>query len=149
MSASPFTTHRDKVLGYYSTAAWLRTLVLAMWNGEGFKVGLSQLASIDAEHANAAFEMLGSYRQLGERDPAFMALANECRARLEQELAAAERGERFEEWCKDAQYAVKVAGGRSYFVDDHYNWFEKQFNQGTDPEGAANLALASNLDASE
>lgn len=34
MQQSPFIRHRDKVMGYYSTAAWLRCVVLAMWGGK-------------------------------------------------------------------------------------------------------------------
>lgn len=144
---SPFITHRDKVLGHYGTASWLRKLVLAMWNGSAYPVGLSQLPSLDREHREAAMAMVSSYCSNGERDQAFMALANECRTRLEEEQAAAERSERFEEWRKDAQFAIRQAGGRSYFVEDHYAWFCKQFEAGIAPESAAELALKSNLDA--
>jgi len=40
---SPFFTHRDKVLGYYGAASCLRQFVLAMWNGKGYPVDLSQI----------------------------------------------------------------------------------------------------------
>jgi hypothetical protein len=75
---SPFITHRKKVLGQNSTAIWLRQLILSMWGGSSFQVGLSQLAGLDSEHADAAVEMLSSYRKNGEKDMAFMSLANEC-----------------------------------------------------------------------
>ncbi|MBZ5763814.1 hypothetical protein LAV84_29955 [Rhizobium sp. VS19-DR104.2] len=143
---SVFTTHRDKVLGYYGTASWLRQLVLAMWNGTDHQVGMSTLATLDNDHAAAALAMIQSYRQLGERDPAFMSLALECQQRLEAEHAEARRVARFESWCKEVQFDLKVAGMRSHFVDDHYTWFERQFNAGMEPGAAARLALQSNLD---
>jgi hypothetical protein len=85
---SPFITHRNKVLGYYNTASWLRQLVLAMWSGSNHKVGLSQLAGVDEDHAKAALDMLHGYRKNGENDPAFMTLADECLDRLKEEGAA-------------------------------------------------------------
>lgn len=42
MSTSPFLKYRDMVLGYYSTASWLRRVIMAMWNGTDYKTGLSQ-----------------------------------------------------------------------------------------------------------
>lgn len=143
---SVFTLHRDKVLGHYSTASWLRQLVLAMWNGTDYQVGLSNLAMVDADHFSAAMAMINSYRQHGERDAAFMNLAVECQQRIESEQAASERAGRLEDWCKATQYAVKQSGGRAFFVDDHYGWFEGQFEAGMAPEAAAALATDSNLD---
>lgn len=93
---SPFITHRDKVLGYYNTSSWLRQLVLAMWSGNNHKVGLSQLAGVDEDHATAALEMLYGYRKNGENDPAFMALADECLNRLDEERAMQLDDERVE-----------------------------------------------------
>ena len=48
MTTSPFDIHRSKVLGHYSTASWLRSVVMAMYSGSTHPVGLSVLASIDA-----------------------------------------------------------------------------------------------------
>lgn len=143
---SAFTTHRDKVLGYYSTASWLRQLVLAMWNGTDYQVGLSKLVSLDSDHFAATLAMIQSYRQNGERDTAFMNLAIECQQRVEAEKVASERSARLGDWCTTAQFAVKQAGKRSYFVDDHYDWFKRQFDAGMQPKAAAALALESNLD---
>lgn len=92
--------------------------------------------------------MIQSYRQNGERDSAFMTLALECQERIETEAAASERAARLERWCKDAQYTVRQTGGRAYYVDDHYAWFERQFDAGVEPEAAASLAMVSNLDVS-
>jgi len=144
---SAFTTQRALVLGHYSTASWLRQLVLAMWNGTDYQVGLSTLATVDDWHAAAALEMIRAYRQHGERDPAFMALAKACLARQGDEAAATSRAMRFEQWCDEAQRAAGRAGARAYFVDDHYGWFERQFDAGMASEAAASLALVSNLDS--
>lgn len=146
---SVFTTHRDKVLGHYSTASWLRQLVLALWNGDDHQVGLSRLASMDDDHASAALAMIQSYRQNGERDSVFMELALECLQRIETEKDASERADRLESWCKEAQYALRHAGGQAHYVDDHYGWFERQFDAGMPAEAAASLALTSNLDDAE
>lgn len=143
---SPFAKHRQMVLGHYGTASWLRQLVLAMWNGSSFQVGLSQIASVDHEHAQAAFDMLLSYRQNGERDKAFMALADECRQRLDEEAAAQKRSEDLEDWMKDVGRALRAVGMRSDLVDDRYSWFENQFNLRVEPEEAARKAKAENLE---
>ena len=71
--------HLSPVLGSCGTAEWLRRVVLAMWNGSAYKVGLSKLESLDGEHFRALSEMLESYHKNGEDDPAFMAIAEECR----------------------------------------------------------------------
>ena len=144
---SVFETHREKVLGYYTTASWLRRLVLAMWNGNDYQVGLSRLATIDNEHFAAALAMIQAYRQNGERDEAFLSLAVECRQRVDAEKAAADRDDRLTRWCHSAQRAVTESGGRTGYVDDHYSWFESQFDLGVKPQAAATKALQSNLDA--
>lgn len=138
---SAFTAHRDKVLGHYSTASWLRQLVLAMWSGAEYRVGLSNLPSVDTEHFAAAIAMIQSYRQHGNDDAAFRSLAMECLERVEAEKAASERDRRLEEWCKQAQCAVRTAGGEECYVSDHFGWFERQFNAGSTPQVAAALAL--------
>ena len=143
---SPFVTHRDKVLGYYSTASWLRKLVLAMWNGTDYKVGLSSLASMDDEHYAAALAMIQSYRQHGERDPTFMVLAEACQQRAEAEEAASRRNARFESWCQEVQFDLRRASQRASYIEDHYAWFEQQFDAGAEPAVAAARALESNLD---
>jgi len=143
---SPFVIHRDKVLGYYSTASWLRRLVLAMWNGSGYPVGLSQLTNLDADHREAAMAMIASYAVDGEGDPAFMALADECRARLQEEEAAAERSEQLDVWMREVARYIRGLGGRRGWVDDHYTWLERLFDGDTSPEQAAQLAMTSNLE---
>lgn len=146
MDQSPFQTHRDKVLGFYSTASWLRALVLALWRGSAHKVGLSQLAQVDDAHAAAALDMMASYRRYGERDPAFMALAEECSQRLEEEQASADRNERLEDWCRDAERALRQLGGRPGIVDDCYSWFGARFDAGDEPQDAARAAIAAKID---
>lgn len=143
---SPFLTHRDKVLGHYGTASWLRQLVLAMWNGSDNQVGLSQIAQVDSEHAKAAFDMMLSYRENGERDTAFMSLAQECLSRAAEERAAAERADELESWMKETSRALRAIGVRGDLVDDRYNWFEAQFDAGIDPGAAAQKAKAEKIE---
>ncbi|MEQ1594748.1 MAG: hypothetical protein ABL985_06590 [Casimicrobium sp.] len=83
---SPFVTHRAKILGKNSTAAWYRQLLLAMYSGSAFPVGLSPLSSLDHEHAGIAIDLLSSYRLNGENDQASMDLAVECIGRHEADL---------------------------------------------------------------
>ncbi|AMR77984.1 DUF7673 family protein [Cupriavidus nantongensis] len=142
---SPFVAHRDKVLGHYSTAAWLRRLVLAMWNGNAYPVGLSQLTNLDDSHAKAVLEMLSSYRQNGENDATFMALAEECRARLEEEAAAAQRADEFEAWLRQVRSELRTVGLSRDLADDRYDWFEGKFNAGLTPGDAAREAARANL----
>ena len=80
-SISPFELYREMILGHYSTAAWLQAVVLALWNGHQFKIGLSQLAGLDDSHYAALTHMLDYYRWHGENDPTFMSLADEIRNR--------------------------------------------------------------------
>lgn len=134
---SPFTTHRDKVLGQYGTASWLRSVVLAMWNGTGYQVGLSRLTSLDADHYAAFSEMIKSYHENGENDPAFMALANEVRAMLEREVAAEERREALEDWLNDVKHELREIGQKSHEAEDRYEWFAQRFDDGKSPSDAA------------
>ena len=134
---SPFTKHRDKVLGQYSTASWLRSVVLAMWNGTGYPVGLSRVASLDADHYAAFSEMLESYRDNGEDDPAFMALADEARAMVEREAAANDRYEALEDWLKDVKRSLREIGQKSHEAENYYEWFAKRFDDGKAPSDAA------------
>ena len=138
---SPVLTHRDKVLGHYGTASFLRAVVLALWNGTDFKVGLSRISNLDQEHYAAFLEMIGQYRSAGERDPAFMALADEVRARVAEEKKAADRAEAFEDWCKDVERAIRMDGGvpgrtAGDLVDEHYGWLDAQFGT-LSPDSAA------------
>jgi len=137
---SPFQQYRHLVLGHYSTAAWLRMLVMAMWNGSAYKVGLSPLLNTDANHFDAAMRRMAHYRKHGENDPAFMSLVEEIRARMDEERAAAEREELLEEWCRRARLALRDRGLRSGLVDDRYDWFESQFDAGKTPQEAASQA---------
>jgi len=75
---SPFITHRNKVLGNYGAACFLRSVVLAMYNGQGHKVGLSGLTNLDRTHLTAFLELTNSYARHGENDDLFLALAVEC-----------------------------------------------------------------------
>ena len=130
MSTSPFEIHRSKVLGHYSTAAWLRAVVMALFSGSSHKVGLSNLASIDAEHFKVFNDMVTGYRQNGENDPAFMALAKDVIRRQEEEATAAERAEHLEDWCSAVKSELRAHGKKSGELDDHYSWFEGQFDIG-------------------
>lgn len=130
MTTSPFDIHRSKVLGHYSTASWLRSVVMAMYSGSTHPVGLSVLASIDAEHFKAFNDMVAGYRQYGENDPAFMALAKDVMQRQEEEAAAAKRAKDLEDWCYAVKSELRIHGRKSGEVDDHYSWFEQQFDAG-------------------
>ncbi|KFC61891.1 hypothetical protein [Massilia sp. LC238] len=80
---SPFIKHRSKVLGGYGAAQFLESAVLAMYNGQDYKTGLSRLTNLDQDHLAAFLEMAESYARNGENDPAFMELAQECVSRRE------------------------------------------------------------------
>lgn len=144
--ASPFATHRNKVLGHYGTAFYLRRLVLSMWNGTGYPTGLSFLTGLDSDHAEAAFEMMRAYHLNGENDQAFMALAEECVARHREEQAAAKREDDLESWRKETSQALRTVGLRPDLVDDRYNWFEKQFDAGLNPDDTAQKAKVENIE---
>ncbi|WP_295399298.1 hypothetical protein [uncultured Thiocystis sp.] len=108
---SPFDRHRETVLGHDATAEWLRRLVLSLWNGDGYPIGLSRIQELDDEHFEVVIEMLTSYRLHGERDPDFMALADACRELHKAALAASERQARWGVWRRDAERATRQQGG--------------------------------------
>ena len=66
MNTSPFLQYRDMVMGHYSTAKWLRGVVMSLYNGRAYPVGLSQLTNTDTEHFTAFTEMVVHYRRAGE-----------------------------------------------------------------------------------
>jgi sulfur relay (sulfurtransferase) DsrC/TusE family protein len=134
---SPFMLHEAKIMGHYSTASWLRGAVLAMWNGQDHPVGLSKLATLDAEHFKAFTELVASFRANGENDPAFRAIVEKIQNRLQEEQAAAERNKQLEDWAYEAKQALRAAGHPSNRVDDDYSWFEHQFDVGLTPQLAA------------
>ncbi|MDO8933355.1 MAG: hypothetical protein Q7U97_13255 [Rhodocyclaceae bacterium] len=76
---SPFLRHRDVILGHYSTATRLQSLVLHLWN-DGNEVRLANLfGNADEKHTRIALELIASYTRHGENDAHFMRLANEIR----------------------------------------------------------------------
>ncbi|MFT3819805.1 MAG: hypothetical protein QM750_19705 [Rubrivivax sp.] len=134
---SPFEIHRDKVLGHYSTAAWLRNVVMALWNGTDRPVGLSKLSSLDDDHFRAFVEMLRHYRSVGENDLAFLRLVEDVRARLEDDKAAEDREMRHVAWRSDAARELRRLGKPTGLLDDRYNWFEARFDSGDSAAAAA------------
>ena len=137
MKPSPFEVHREKVLGHYRTAVWLRSVVLALWGGAEYPAGLSELGAIDSGHYQAFLDMVESYHQHGENDPAFMSLALEVLERGKEEAAANEREDRHKDWRSNARHELRVLGVGGGVLDDEYNWFESQFDLGTTPADAA------------
>ncbi len=134
---NPFELHRDKILGHYSAAGFLRKVVLSLWNGTAHPTGLSGLTNLDAPHYRAFREMVDQYHTHGENDQVFMRLAEECNARYEEEEAARQRAERHESWARQVQWALKKLNLEEGVVDDHYNWFEHRFDLNDSPEAAA------------
>lgn len=137
MMQSPFATHRAKVLGYYSTAAWLRRVVMSLWNGVDHPLRLDRISGLDDSHFAALVEMVGYYRRCGESDPAFHQLVKEVEARLQEEEAAAERAREFESWCSDVKTELGRLKKPLGLLDDRYNWFEARFDAGDGPALAA------------
>jgi len=142
MQESPFLLHRDKVMGHYSTAGWLRCVVLAMWSGSTDKVNLSQLGGIDDNHYRAFTEMTAHYRLHGENDPAFHSLVEDIHTRQREEKEAKDRDERLQKWFSETRERLGERGLRSGELDDRYGWFESLFDQGKTPENAASMAAA-------
>lgn len=106
---SPFRMHRDKVLGYYGTAAWLRQVVMALWSGSATPVGLSNLQGVDDDHFKAFIDMVTHYRRVGESDLAFRQLVEEVQARHAAERQAVERAMAYEAWSREAAGELPLA----------------------------------------
>lgn len=147
MNTSPFLQYRDMVMGHYSTAKWLRSFVMSLWNGGGYKIGLSQLGSIDEAHFNAAMAMLRQYREQGENDREFMTLAEDIRVRMGEEQAAEERERTFSDWQRDLRYHLNRQGRMrpgeiAQAVEDHYGWLESEFDAGHSAEATGDALEA-------
>ena len=127
---SPFITHRAKVLGRYSTAKWLRGVVMSLYNGRAYPVGLSQLTNTDTEHFTAFTEMVVHYRRAGEGDAALHDLAGEILKMQEEEQKAEERASLLEDWNAEARRHLRLMGRSSDVVEDSCNWFESRFDAG-------------------
>lgn len=134
---SPFTTHRATVLGHYSTAAWLRGVVMALWNGTDHPVRLDRVSGTDDDHFKVFSEMVGHYRLHGENDPAFVQLVKEVETRRQEEREAYERSVRFEAWCADVETELRRLKKPVDLVSDRYSWLEKRFDAGDNPANAA------------
>lgn len=134
---NPFENHRDKVLGQYSAAGFLRRVVLSLWNGTAHPAGLSGLTNLDAAHFRAFREMVEHYHAHGENDQVFMRLAEECNERKQAEEAARMRAERHETWARETQWALRKLDIDPGVVEDNYNWFEHRFDLNESPEVAA------------
>lgn len=132
---SPFEKHREKLVGNYSTAAWLRKVVLAMYNGGAYPVGLSRLTNVDADHMLAFQELTSHYHRHGESDVTFMRIAEECLAIEERHTAARARAERFDPWTDEVRGALARRGLNA--DDAESAWFEKRFDAGDSAEAAA------------
>lgn len=138
---SPFMTHRAKVLGHYSTAYWLRDVVMALHSGGTHPVGLSRLTTTDEAHFTAFKQMVDHYRRVGENDPALHTLVSDIEARCEEERSAEERSDRLYAWNAEARGHLRTLGRPSDVVDDRYDWFEHRFDLGRTPvEAVAEFA---------
>lgn len=133
---NPFEKHRDKVLGQYSTAKWLREVVLSLYSG-GYPATLTRISNADDNHRKAFFEMVEYYAQHGENDAAFMSLAQECIEMRKAEAQAEVREERLTAWMRELKLALMNLGQAPGEADDHYSWFEGQFDLGISPDAAA------------
>lgn len=133
---SPFITHRSKVLGRYSTALWLRQVVLSLHYGASKPVGLSGINGADAAHFAAYTEMINHYRIHGEFDPTFQALVTEVEELQAKEKAVEERTKRLEEWNTEARSQLRSLGHPDHDVDGN-RWFESRFDGGDSAAMAA------------
>lgn len=145
---SPFITHRDKVLGHYSTASWLRDVVMALHSGSSNPVGLSQLWRLDAAHFAAFQEMVAHYYRHGESDHGFVQLIKKVQARRVEERQAVEREAEFEAWLREAKKCLRESGKPAALGDDRYEWFSRRFDAGDSP-GAAATACRTHDDTKE
>lgn len=134
---SPFHVHRDKVLGGYSTANWLRGVVMALWKGDAHPVSLSRVGGTDAAHFEAFLDMVAHYREHGENDLAFYRLVLEIQQQMQEESAAEEHAAQLNAWRIDVARELVRIGKSKELLNDHYQWFENQFKRGAAPTTTA------------
>src|SRR3546814_10343992 len=106
-----------------------------MYNGQDYKIGLSQLSGMDNQHFQAFSQMIIYYRLQGENDPSFIGLVGDIRARMQEENAAQEREEALEEWLHQVKTKFRVScDSAAHAIDDHYSWLEGQFDLKATPD---------------
>ena len=75
---NPFIAYRAQIMGGYSTAQRLASLVLHLFNGNEWTLDItSLLANADELHTRIALDLMAWYAKYGENDQPFMALARE------------------------------------------------------------------------
>ena len=142
---APLVAHRERILGHYWAASYLRRVVLSL-GVEGATVDLSLLLSLDRTHAGAVVDILETFRA----DPegrVFRELVDACLMRLADEQAAHERAERFESWLRLTRLHVDKLGLYQDLTVDRHGWFEDRFEAGDTPEQAARRARDEDIQA--
>ena len=134
---SPFYTHREKIVGHYGTAAWLRQVVMSMWHGFEHPVGLGELKGLDEDHYSAFCEMISHYHQSGTNDLALRRLVLEIEDQIAADAQAAALEERFIVWCQAVRTHLREFGSPGHLVDDRATWFQHHFKAGASPYAAA------------
>lgn len=144
-AGTPFEAHREKVMGHYWAASYLRRVVLSL-GGDGATVDLSLLLSLDRAHGAAVVDMLDAFRANPD-GRAFRALLDACRLRRADEQAAHERAQRFECWLRTARTHLGELGLYPDLTEDRHGWFEARFDAGDTPEHAARRARDEDIQA--
>ncbi len=86
-SVNPFVRYRREILGYYSTAQRLASLVLHLYNSNEWTLDITTLlANADEQHTRIALACMAWYAQHGENDQVFMELVREILRRDHPEL---------------------------------------------------------------
>lgn len=133
---SPFRVHRDKVLGHYATAAWLRGIVLSLAGEAAVPLG-PKLWNVDRDHWTAFIEMVTHFHTAGPNDPAYVELLAEVQERQVDERTAVVRSEQLEAWCRTTRLSLRRIGKAPGDLDDGYPWFEAAFDSGRTADQAA------------
>lgn len=74
---SPFSRHRELILGKSGAGIALQDFVLGCWGGSAYPANLSKLTNLDPTYRAVALEIFDHYARYGENDRVFMALADE------------------------------------------------------------------------
>lgn len=75
---SPFEKHRDILLnGNYSAAGSLQQFVLSLYNSSYVKFEADRIRAYDRKHRAIFMELISSFQEYGENDPAFLDLCRD------------------------------------------------------------------------
>jgi hypothetical protein len=129
---NPFVKYREHILAQDIAGAWLRSVVLSLYKSD-HHTALKTVTLVDNENL-MVFQHMMAFHRLHWKDPAFVALAEECSVMLRE---VGEAAQELRSWLSQVKASIIGLGFTSGEVDKEFLWFEGDFKQGLTPAEAA------------